>query len=78
MIEPYQDEMMEWECFDDEVAIYDPSDQQVDIFKEVLCPVCGQMMIGLDCKKRCTRKQEMQRIVKPHKALVSVISDDML
>lgn len=60
---PIQDEMMEWECFDDEVVLYDPSDEQMDIYKDCFfCTGCK----GLACTKRCLQKQQDQKLVKPH------------
>ena len=66
---PMNDEMMEWACFDGDEAIYDPSDQQMDIYKEAVCTNCGKVMFGFDCTKRCYQNQKVEQLVKPHISL---------
>ena len=66
-----QDKMMEWECFDDEVILYDDSDQQMDIYKNCFFCTCSKPLDNdLACTKRCIQKQD-QQLVKPHNEMLA-------
>lgn len=63
------DEMMEWACFDGDEVMYDPSDKQLDIYKDAICTSCGRTMLGLDCTRRCYEKERLMQLVKQHNAM---------